>query len=185
MQAQGEIKMRSRKTGRRAQAAWLVLTMASVGVVRAQAVAVDAPAAAVLPALAAPATPEEFPGEIVREIDDPSTGGRWLLMRDAAHPAGPGRMVLVADGKAAADRVTAASMWRLRASRLFVIRAGDALIVEEHTPVVDARLEAVALGPASAGAEFNVRLKIGGKVLRAVALGPGRAAFARQNGAQP
>ena len=29
-------------------------------------------------------------GEIVREIDDPHTGDRWLLVRDASHPGGPG-----------------------------------------------------------------------------------------------
>ena len=37
--------------------------------------------------------------------------------------------------------------------------------------MVEARLEAMALGSAAAGAEFKVRLKIGGKVVRAVALG--------------
>ena len=48
-------------------------------------------------------------------------------------------------------------------------------MVEEHTPVVDARLEAVALNPAMAGSVFNVRLSVGGRTMRAVALGPGRA----------
>ena len=54
-----------------------------------------------------------------------------------------------------------------------VIHAGDVLIVEEHTAVVEARLEAVALGPAAAGAIFRARLKIGGKVVRAVAVSAG------------
>ena len=66
-----------------------------------------------------------------------------------------------------------------------VIRAGDRLIVEEHTAVVEARLEAVALGPAASGSPFQVRLTIGGKVVRAVALGPGRAAFAAETEARP
>lgn len=61
-----------------------------------------------------------------------------------------------------------------------VIRAGDLLVIEESTTVADARLEAVALGPATAGSPLNVRLKIGGKVVRAIALSPGRAAFARE-----
>ena len=42
-------------------------------------------------------------------------------------------------------------------------------MVEEHTAVVDARLEAVALGPAAKGGEFRARLKIGGKVVRVIA----------------
>jgi flagella basal body P-ring formation protein FlgA len=50
--------------------------------------------------------------------------------------------------------------------------------VEESSPVVEARLEAVALGPAVVGSAFNVRLKIGGKIVRALALAPGRAALA-------
>lgn len=56
-----------------------------------------------------------------------------------------------------------------------MIRAGDALIVEEHTAVVDARLEAIALGSASKDAQFKARLKIGGRVVRVTALGPGGA----------
>ena len=49
------------------------------------------------------------------------------------------------------------------------------VIVEEHTAVVEARLEAMALGPAAVGGAFRARLRMGGKVVRAVALGPGRA----------
>jgi hypothetical protein len=56
-----------------------------------------------------------------------------------------------------------------------IIRTGDRVRVEEHTPVVDADLESVALGPAIAGASLNVRLRIGGRVVRAVAVAPGRA----------
>jgi predicted secreted protein len=58
-----------------------------------------------------------------------------------------------------------------------VIHTGDLLVVEENTAVVEARLEAVALGPAWAGSSFDVRLKIGGKVVRAIALASGRAVF--------
>jgi hypothetical protein len=66
-----------------------------------------------------------------------------------------------------------------------VLRAGDRLIVEEDTPVVAAHLEATALGLATVGGELDVRLKIGGKVVRAVALGPGRAALKTPRGARP
>ncbi len=42
-----------------------------------------------------------------------------------------------------------------RATPAPVIHPGDALVVEEHTAVVDARLEAVALGSAAAGEELQ------------------------------
>jgi hypothetical protein len=58
-----------------------------------------------------------------------------------------------------------------------VIRTGDALIVEEHSPIIDARLQAVALGSAAPGDEFQARLTIGGKVVRVVAIAAGRAAL--------
>ena len=35
-------------------------------------------------------------GEVVREIDDPHTGDRWLLRRNDQVPGGPGRLVQVA-----------------------------------------------------------------------------------------
>jgi hypothetical protein len=119
--------------------------------------------------LPAPVSPP-IRGEIVREIDDPHLGDRWLLERDPSHPGGPGRMVLlsgVRPGSGAAGR----QPW----TPTPVIRLGERIVVEEHTPVVDARLEAVALNPAMAGSVFNVRLSVGGRTMRAVALGPGRA----------
>jgi len=100
--------------------------------------------------------------QMIRVIDDSATGNRWLLVKNAADPAGPGQMVPV-------ERADAGSPAHP------VIHAGDALVVEEHTAVVDARLEATALASAMAGSGFEARLKIGGKVVRVVALGPGRA----------
>jgi flagella basal body P-ring formation protein FlgA len=66
-----------------------------------------------------------------------------------------------------------------------VIHAGDRVIVEENSPVVEARLEAVALGPAALGSALEVRLKIGGLVVRAIARGPGRAALQPEIGVRP
>lgn len=66
-----------------------------------------------------------------------------------------------------------------------VIHAGDEVIVEEHTAVVDARLEARALASAPIGAEFTARLKIGGLVVRVVALAAGRARRASETEVQP
>jgi hypothetical protein len=119
-------------------------------------------------------------GEIVREIDDPHTGARWLLMLDPTHPGGPGRLLLVG-GFRPEYRPSQPGVEPPRP----VIRAGDRLIVEENTAVVEARLEAVALGPAVIGSPLDARLKIGGNVVRVVALAPGRAAFQSQTEARP
>jgi hypothetical protein len=130
------------------------------------------------------------PAEAVREIDDPHTGDQWMLMRDLVHPEGPGQLVLVeGPGMRLASAGTrdekppgapSANLTPLRP----VIHTGDTLIVEELTAVVEARLEAVALGPAVEGAIFRVRLKIGGKVVRAIAVSAGRAVFAPADEAQ-
>jgi hypothetical protein len=116
--------------------------------------------------------PASTPAQTVREIDDPHSGARWVLVRDPNHPAGPGRLVLgegLRSGASEHDPEAAPSRP--------AIRAGDRLIVEENTAVAEARLAAVALGPAVVGSTFDVRLKIGDRVVRAVALAPGRAAF--------
>jgi hypothetical protein len=125
-------------------------------------------------------------GETVREIDDPHTGDRWLLMRNDESPGGPGRLVLAADHRDASSGGLEQSTKQIRETQpLPVIRAGDRLIVEEHTAIVDAVLEARALGPAALGSRFNVRLAIGGRVMRAVALGPGRAILQPEAGVRP
>jgi hypothetical protein len=114
----------------------------------------------------------QISGQVVRVIDDGANGDRWLLVRDATNSGGPGRMVRLASA-------AAGSMIRP------VIHAGDALVVEEHTAVVDARLEATALGSAVIGAVFQARLKIGGEAVRVVALGPGRADLMPEAKGQP
>jgi hypothetical protein len=124
--------------------------------------------------------------KILREIDDLQNGNRWLLVRNGKLPGGPGRLVQVAayrkkSGGAAlqiADQPGNAALQP-------VIRAGDRLIIEEHTARVDAVLEACALNQAAPGSVFNARLAIGGKVVQAVALGPGRAALQAEAGVRP
>jgi len=120
-------------------------------------------------------------GPVLREIDDPWTGARWQLRRDEEHPAGPHRLLLVELGHAPVAGGAAAAPAKPRP----VIHPGDPLTVEEHTAVVDASLEAVALGQATAGMWFEVRLKIGGRVLRVLALGPGRAILQAEPGGRP
>jgi hypothetical protein len=144
--------------------------------------------------VAKPGTGQAATGEIVREIDDPNTGARWLLRRDPSHPGGPGRMVLGAQsqGHALGNAANATEIGgqhdgareaQATAPVQPVIRSGDRLIVEEHTSVVDASLEAVALNPAAVGSSLMVRLAIGGRLVRAVALAPGRASFQAEIGA--
>ena len=123
--------------------------------------------------------------EIVREIDDPHTGDRWLLMRNGQFPGGPGRLVLATAHR---DAVGASGRFAGQADEVQVIpviHAGDRLVVEEHTAAVDAVLVARALNPATAGAQLKVRLTIGGNVVSVVALGPGRAALLTEIGIRP
>jgi len=127
-------------------------------------------------------------GEVVREIDDPHTGDRWLLLRNERVPGGPGRLIPAAAHRLAhinSSQPAAGNAEGIEAMPLPVIRAGDRLIVEEHTAVVDAVLEARALSPAVVGAGLDVRLTIGGSMVRAVATGPGRAALETGAGARP
>lgn len=129
--------------------------------------------------------PKQLADLVVREIDDPHSGARWLLMRNHDNPAGPGRLVLIAAVNRQAGRGTISTTSAEMIPPRPVIRAGDRLIVEENTAVIEARLEAVALGPATLGSTFDVRLKLGGKVARVVALAPGRAAFQTRTEVQP
>ncbi len=117
--------------------------------------------------------------EVIRVIDDAQLGDRWLLLRDPERPGGPGRLVLDARQSDTQGHAKKDDTQPRESSP--VIRAGDALIVEEHTAVVDARLEAIALSSAAKGAEVKARLKIGGRVVWVVALAPGRAILAPEN----
>lgn len=113
----------------------------------------------------------------VRELDDPNSGARWLLY--ASRNGGPGRLVLVTNSQPRGN-ATAAPILPPP-----IIRAGDRIVLEEHTAVVDARLEAIALGPAAAGGTLRVRLAIGGRIVSAVAFAPGRAELTPAQETQP
>lgn len=119
-------------------------------------------------------------GEVVREIDDPECGDHWLLLRDESDPGGPGRLVLVQalSGGTRLKVAHASATEVLAVPQKPVIRAGDRLVIEQETPLVSARLEAVALGPAAVGKLVRARLKIGGQVVEARVLAPGRATLA-------
>jgi hypothetical protein len=134
----------------------------------------------------AAATPETAPdGQVLGQIEDPSTGDLWLLLRDRNHPAGPGRLVLAPQRISMRGAISGGPAQPLSAGERLLIHPGDALIVEEHTEVVDVRLEAVALEPAVKSAHFKARLKIGGQVVRVVAVSSGRASFEPENEVAP
>ena len=118
------------------------------------------------------------PAPVLREIRDPHTGAHWVMVANKNNPGGPGRMVLAtdgADGRSTTEKQKSA----------VIIHPGDRVVVEEHTLHADARLEAVALSAAPQGFRFDVRLKIGRKVVRVVALAPGRAALLQPGEAKP
>jgi hypothetical protein len=119
-------------------------------------------------------------------MDDSPTGSRWLLIRDPAHPAGPGRLVYAPNVRAedpasVPGKTVERNLRDTRPPLPLVIRGGDALIVEDDDDGnAKVRLEAVALGPATLGANFQARVKIGGASIKVVALAPGRAKIAAQ-----
>jgi hypothetical protein len=138
-------------------------------------------------------------GAIVREIDDPHNGDRWLLVRDPRHPAGPGLLLREDNARGGSPQIAIERRTEqagqsdaeqnsaplpepageVEAAAL-VVHAGDRLVVEEHTAIIEARLEAVALGSASSGSPFNARLRIGGRVVRVLAVAAGRAVIQGQ-----
>jgi len=139
----------------------------------------SAPVAAPL-AIVSTVQPELAVAAVMKEIDDPTSGMRWFLVEDPAHPGGPGRLIAVSAGslrQSPAGHTGAAGPEP-------VIRAGDRVQVEEHSAVVDGSLQAIALGSAVPGAKLRVELRVGGRVVTARALGPGRAELAPA-GARP
>jgi hypothetical protein len=165
----------------RMQTGWIIMLVATVLAATApmafgQAPATPSAGPRFLIASSAPVSASTVPGgEIVREIDDPRNGDRWLLLRDSSHPGGPGLLLL-----ATAAHIKTGQAGPDVAAQAPVIHAGDRLIVEENTAVAEARLEAVALGPAWLGSSLSVRLTMGGKVLRVLATGPGRAVLQQE-----
>jgi hypothetical protein len=121
---------------------------------------------------------------VLRQIDDPGAHGSWLLIRDPAHRAGPGRFIWVPRTQTNHAQGDTRGSFTPMAYKP-VILAGDRLVIEEETPIVEARLAATALEPAPVGSAFNARLEIAGKVVRAIALGPGRAQFASETQSAP
>lgn len=119
------------------------------------------------------------PAEVFRAVADEGSGNFWLLLRDSARPGGPGQWVFSAQPKT--DPGHEMNLAGRHSASIPVICAGQAILVEEHSEAVDARLEASALSAASKGNEFRARLKVGGKIVRVRAVGPGRAELERES----
>ena len=130
----------------------------------------------------------------VRHICDPHTGMQWILERDYLNPGGPGLLIPADDieqschrgpSKATQETSHTTSKTNYSAGTLpLAIHSGDRLVIEEITSRLETRLEAIALNSASIGQELNARLTFQSTSVRVVALGPGRATFARGLGAR-
>jgi hypothetical protein len=110
------------------------------------------------------------PVPILRAMRDPHNGARWIVVSDPNRPGGPGRMILAEDAGEAPTDLTAQ-----KGPPVPVIQAGERVVVEEHTATAESYLEATAVDSGAIGSRIAVRLKIGRKVLSAVAIAPGRA----------
>jgi hypothetical protein len=92
----------------------------------------------------------------------------WFLLRDAAHADHPAQWVQLqrtAAGCPAAPEAQKTQASPVQTRMRPMIRAGDGLLVEETSDVLDAHLEATALEPAFEGAVFRVRLEVNGKAV--------------------
>lgn len=117
----------------------------------------------------------------MREIVDPANGDRWLLLRDSAAPGGPGRLVRVPKAAGSSYALNRGATGSDSVPRP-VIHGGDVLVIEQNSPVLEARFRAVALETAQAGARFRARLQATGAIVHAIAIASGRAALAEETG---
>lgn len=122
----------------------------------------------------------------VRLIDDPGTRRRWLLVQQFTRPEAPAMLLPIADGQLCSMLFVAESEWRLpnaNHNRLVpIIRPGDSVLLSEDSPTTEARLEAIAIESAGPGQALTVRLKLGGHLLRAIAVAPGSVLLADGKG---
>ncbi len=118
---------------------------------------------------------------LLRVIPDPGAHSVWLLQLDPLHPAGPGRLTEVrAPGMSSDLQGSGVGNPALPNPALSLVRTGDHILIEQHTPQVDSWLSGVALEPAGLNTTFRLRLA-GGQVLRAVAIHAGKARLAPQS----
>ena len=110
---------------------------------------------------------------------DPGTCKRWRYERNGDHPSWPPRLVMVSDEVSCSSQSNVnpgmkgqKTEW-LRHHTIIVL-AGDELAVSDETAALLANLEGVALNNGSPGEVIGVRLRLGGRIMRAQVLAPGR-----------
>lgn len=113
------------------------------------------------------------PVHILGRFRDPHTGICWRLLSNPGAPAGPAQLVVAKSSEDSCVPYVRAQAEQVAPG--FAIHRGDRVVVEEHTRAVDARLEAAAMGSAMVGSSLDLKLRIGGRVVRALAIAPGRA----------
>lgn len=130
------------------------------------------------PAILAASTLVPAQGELLREFTDPCLGTHWQLRADPVHPEGPRRLILLdplGTRRRGPEDQTVSARLKPQAGQEFkegegetpnltpplVIRAGDRVIVDQQTPLLHARLQAVALESAGVGQRVRVRLGAG------------------------
>jgi hypothetical protein len=148
--------------------------------------------------------------QVNREWVDPCLGSRWQLVLNSAHPSWPGRVMLVdASGGGSSVRAskhlpskagsagTRGTGWAAVSTQadlsLPVIRAGDQVVVDQRSTVIQARFQAVALESARMGEKLRVRLSTGGNaqntsrsaVIAVRAIGAGQAQWQDPNETEP
>ena len=116
---------------------------------------------------------------VLRSFDDPGTAQQWFLLRDPSQPARPAKLIVVVHHRSdRTDRVSGRrshSVTEGSGSDLPLVRAGDKIVLSEHSPGVESRFEATALSTASLGHVVSVRVDVWGRVLQAVVTGDARA----------
>jgi hypothetical protein len=128
---------------------------------------------AVLLLLCAGTASGQKPSGTKRALVDLSTGSRWVLMANPAHPGGPGLLVPEAEA-----RTRPVVVETHPADTLPVIRAGDRVSIDDSSSSLSAHYAAIALAPAALGGVFLARIAAGMAPVRVIALGPGRAELA-------
>lgn len=109
-----------------------------------------------------------------RELIDPCIGSRWQLLVDSEHPSWPGRLVLKSASEAHISNAPGQYLsgqveTRKHASNGIgqyapaaitppVIHAGDHVIVDQQSQVIQAQFDAVAMEQAVVGQRLKVRL---------------------------
>jgi hypothetical protein len=120
----------------------------------------------------------------IRTVEDYGTHQHWMLLQNLSRPAAPAVLIQRPLDFSCARLSLERPDLRFPSDReslsLPVIHAGNYLIVSEHTRVLDAELEAIALRPAAIGEGLTVRLKFGGRTRNAIATAPGRATLSEE-----